>query len=64
MKKIIPKGDITKYIHYKHKNTGTSCKSIGISGLQFFNSSTKYWKQYHENLRLKFLLKYEVNFPD
>ena len=34
-KKINPKGNITtKYIVHKHKNTGTRCKSIRISGLQ------------------------------
>ena len=31
-----------KYIEYKRKNTGTSsCRSIRISELQCFNSSTK-----------------------
>ena len=33
MKKINPKGNITKYIDHKLKNTGTRCKSIRISGL-------------------------------
>ena len=34
MKKVIPKGKITsKYIEWKHKSSGTSCKRIGISGL-------------------------------
>ena len=32
----------TKYIEYKHNNTGTSsCKCIVISNLHYFNSSTK-----------------------
>ena len=44
MKKIILKGNTTtKFIEYKHKNTGTS-KSICISGLQRFNSYTNCWK--------------------
>ena len=44
IKKIILKGNIaTKYVEYKHKNTGTSsCKSIHIPELQCFNSSAKY----------------------
>ena len=42
MKKIILKGNtFTKYIDHKHKNTGTSCKSIRISKLQCFKSSSK-----------------------
>ena len=42
-KKINGEGNITtKYIKYKQKNTGTSCKSIGISRLQYFDSPTKY----------------------
>ena len=42
-KKIILKDNIaTKYIEYKHKNTGTSSsKSIRIAKLKCFNSSTK-----------------------
>ena len=42
-KKIILKGNITtKYIEYKHKNTGTSsCNCIRISRLQCFTSFTK-----------------------
>ena len=45
MKKIILylQDSITiNYIEYKHKNTGTSCTIICISGLQCFNSSTEY----------------------
>ena len=30
-----------KYIQYKHKNTGTSCNPIHLSGLQCFNSATE-----------------------
>ena len=63
LKKIVLKGKITtKYIEYKHKNTGTSsCKSIHISELQCFNSSTKCWKTV--SLIPSFgLLKYETNF--
>lgn len=51
-KKTIPKGKITKYIEYKLKNTGTSIESIHISRSQYFNSSTKYWKQ-HLNFSYK-----------
>ena len=45
-KKIILKDNIvTKCIECKNKNTGTSsCKSIHISELLCFNSSTKSWK--------------------
>ena len=44
-KKVTLKGNVTKYIEYKHKNTGTSsCKSICVSKLQCFNSSMKCWK--------------------
>ena len=32
---------ITKYIDHKPKNTGDSCKSIRMSGLHCFNSSTE-----------------------
>ena len=40
-KHVMKKGSITtKYIEYKHKNTGpSSCRSIPISELQWFNSS-------------------------
>ena len=65
-KKIIVKGNITtKYIEYKHKNTGTSCKSICISGLQCFHSSTKFWKTeeqvHHLNIifiKILFVIKF------
>ena len=58
-KKINGKGNITmKYIKYKHKNTGTSCKSIGISRLQCFGSSTKYWKTV---LKPSFELSVKIN---
>ena len=43
MKKIILKGNVTtKYIEYKHKNTGTRCKFGRISRLQSFCSSAKF----------------------
>ena len=43
MKKIILKGNVTtKYIEYKHKNTGTRCKFGRISRLQSFYSSAKF----------------------
>ena len=65
-KKIIVKGNITtKYIEYKHKNTGTSCMSICISGLQCFHSSTKFWKTeeqvHHLNIifiKILFVIKF------
>ena len=59
-KKIILQDNIaTKYIEYKHKTSGTSsCKSICISRLRCFNSSTKYWKTV--SLKFSFGLSVEI----
>ena len=44
-KHVLKKDHWQPCIEYKHKNTGTSsCKSIRISKLQCFNSTTKCWK--------------------
>ena len=64
-KNIILKDNIaTKYIEYKHKNTGTSsCKSIGISQLQCFNSSTKCWKPVSLKPSFRLSVKLWSRFP-
>ena len=53
MKKTILKGNLTTtYIGHKHKNTGTS--------VLIYPRNNE--RQYHEDLLLDFLLKYEVDF--
>ena len=53
MKKTILKGNLTTtYIGHKYKNTGTS--------VLIYPRNNE--RQYHEDLLLDFLLKYEVDF--